>query len=191
MLQEADAKEMAAYHEQAGMTRGRLIVHFYIDGLPDAEASLAAGCAKFKDAEFIEIRIPGDKDEIRRRPVRWSDTQIYAEKYAAFRSGQAEPETGTPLDKLPFLSPAQVMEYKAAGLKTAENIRDIPDSHAQKFMGILKVRQQVNDFLEAAAGHAPMTALRSEIDKRDAENAALKQAIKDMGDKIEALSKKK
>lgn len=174
-----------------------LIVEFYMDAVRDDRKSdgwveehfdygtqqlkqirhQGAGRDIYKDAEFIEIRIPMNLKEVRRRQVRESDKRRWPVQYAAFKAGLASPLIGTPVDKLPFLTKAQVLEFQAMGLRTAENVRDISDSDGQKLMGFQQLRRRVADFLAAAEGNAPLASMRSELESRDAEIAELKKQM--------------
>lgn len=171
-----------------------LIVEFYMDAIRDSNASdgwveehfdyatqqmkqtrhQGAGRDIFRDAEFIEIRIPMNLKEVRRRQVRESDKKRWPVQYAAFKQGLAAPLMGTPIDKLPFLTKAQVLEFQAMGLRTAENVRDISDSDGQKLMGFQQLRRRVADFLAAAEGNAPLASIRSELETAQAEIVALR-----------------
>ena len=97
----------------------KLWIRFFVDAEQDLEGSETSGRPIFNEKEFIEIRIPGDKDEIRVRPVRFADTQQYPRQYAAFKAGLEQPVTGTPLDKLPFITKAQAAEMAGVGIKTS------------------------------------------------------------------------
>jgi hypothetical protein len=177
-------------NEAAAPVKG-IYPEFHMDAVQDMEASEKAGRPIFKDEEFVTIRIAGDKDNDVVRPVRAEDKRMWPQQYAQFKSGQEQVVVGTPLDQIPFLTKAQRLEFAAVGIKTAEHIRDMPDSTAQRFMGIVSIKKRVADFLEAAAGAAPAIALRGELEKRDNEIAVLKQALDEQGKKIEDLLKHK
>ena len=169
----------------------KLWIRFFVDAEQDLEGSEQAGRPIFSEKEFIEIRIPGDKDEIRVRPVRFADTQQYPRQYAAFKAGLEQPVTGTPLDKLPFITKAQAAEMAGVGIKTAEQLRDMSDGNAQKFMGASQLRAKVKTFLEAAAGAAPALAMQAELEKRDGEIEILKSMVEQANRKIEEMGKRK
>jgi len=191
MLQTADSDVMAALAAQNGGQQSKLIVTFFLDGLQNVEKSEAAGRPIFDEVEWVEIRIPGDKDEIRRRPVRYRDRLEFAAAYAAFKNQNEQPVSGTPIDELPFLTKAQKLEFKAVGLKTAENLRDMSDANAARFMGINSVRQRVKDFLDAAAGNAPLEKMRSELEKRDTEIEFLRQQVAGIAGRMDAAPPKR
>lgn len=164
---------------------------FHMNAEQDLDESEKQGRPVFRDVEYVTIRIPGDKDNDIIRAVRPNDRNLWPQQYAAFKAGLTQPVVGTPLDQLPFLTKAQVLEFNAVGIKTAEQLSEMSDASAQRFMGIQGIRKKVRDFLAAAAGNAPLTAMRTELDKRDNEIEVLKNALAEQGKKIEELSRKK
>lgn len=168
-----------------------LWIRFFMDAEQDMEASEAQGRPIFKESEFIEIRIPGNKDEIRVRPVRFADTQQFPRQYGAFKQGLADPVIGTPLDKIPFITKAQAAEFNALGVKTAEQLRDMADGNAQRIMGAQALKTKVANFLAAAEGAAPALKLQSELEKRDGEIEVLKGLVEAQNKKIDELARKR
>lgn len=205
----AEAEVMAAVAAQNGGQRNSLIVKFYLDAVLDERASdgwtehkfdavsgeprvikhPGAGRPIYRDEEHIEVRAPGDKDEIRRRQIREFDKQRFPTEYAAFQKGLEAPETGTPLDKLPFVTKSQALEFQAVGIRTAENLRDCSDANGQKFMDFQRLKRRVVDFLAVAEGNAPHERLRVELDQRDVQIALQQEQIKQLAEKFESLSK--
>ena len=190
MLQRS-ADDVALDAPGMGQMQSRgLYAEFHMEAVQDTDASNKAARAIFKDREFITIRIPGDKENDVIREVRESDKQMWPTQYQAFKAGLDQPVTGTPLDQLPFLTKSQRLEFAAVGVRTAEQLSEMNDAVAQKFMGIHGIRKRVKDFLDAAAGAAPAIALRAELEKRDNEIDVLRKALEDQGRKIAELSLK-
>jgi predicted RNase H-like nuclease (RuvC/YqgF family) len=167
---------------------GKLFVQFHMEATADHDLSVKEGRPVHKDEEFITIIVPGDRDSIV-RPVRQQDREMYAQQYTAFKNKQEQPVTGTPLSVLPFLTRAQVADLAAVNVRTAEQLASMSDVLAQKFMGMHGLRKRVQDFLDAAAGNAPIERLNSELEKRDNTIAVLQKALDDQGKKIEELLK--
>lgn len=211
-MQAADDEMMQALAAQAGNKPGALIVRFFLKAdridpasaiEPDVpgkqksqwqllgEQALLAGRPIFHEREYVEIRIPGNKDEIRCRPVRNSDRLNWPREYAAFKAGAEAPETGTPLDQIPFVTKVQVEEYGFFKIRTAEQLVGMSDQLAQRFMGHAALKARVQAFLDAAAGAAPAEKLRTELAARDAQIAQLTAVLKEQGEKIDQLSKRK
>ena len=182
-IEMADAETMALMREQMGAgledTRG-LSVQFSMEAIHDPNASEAAGRPIFNDLECITIHIAGDKDNVIRRPIRETDKVRFPKQYQSFKMNEQQPTSGTPLDSIPFLSPGQKAEFKMFGVKTAEQIIEMSDSNAQKFMGYQQIRSRVKTFLDAAAGAAPALKLQAELEKRDGEIAALKRQMEEL-----------
>lgn len=214
-MDQASQEVMSAYLNQNGFTQRKgLIATFYEDSVLDeretngwsetkyhaetGEPYLAKHMGKgrpiYKDVLHVEIRAAGDKDEIRRRVARESDKRRFAEEFAAYersKSGGAA-TLGTPLEQLPFLTKSQCMEFRAVGVRNAEDLADMSDSNGQKFMDFQRIRTRCKDFLALAAGQAPTDALRNEIAQREEQSKAQDERIKALEEKLEvALSKKK
>ena len=184
-LQLADEEAMQALSGNAK----RLSATFFLEAVEDPDQSAAQGRPIFREEEWVRIMVPGDKDNIVVRTVRPIDKELYAAQYAAFKNRQEQPVVGTPLDKIPFLSKARVLEFQALGLKTAEQIRDMSDTIAAKFMDAHGIRKRIGDFLIAASEGAPVEKLQAELAERDAKIAQLMQAVESQGEKIEQLTK--
>jgi len=192
-MQMADDQAMRALEAMSTPRVGdeKLFVRFSMEAEQDMQKSAEMGRPVYREVEYITIQVPGDKDNMPHRPAMPEDKTRFAKQYAAFKSNSAEPLTGTPLSVLPFLSKAQVLEFNAVGLKTAEHIRDMADILGQKFIGIQQVKKRVTDFLAAAEGAAPALKLQSELEKRDQEIKALNQALKEQGEQIQKLQQRR
>ena len=209
-MQMADEDMMQALAAMNGNQPSKLIVKFFLKAdridpaseiLPDVpgkpkskwqllgEQALLAGRPLFHDREYVEIRIPGNKDEIRVRPVRETDRLNWPREYEAFKNGQTAPQTGTPLEQLPFMLKSQVEEYAFFGVRTAEQLVSMPDDLAQKFVGHQGLKHRVQAFVDAAAGAAPAEKLRTELEARDAQIALLMAQMKEQSDRLEQLAK--
>jgi hypothetical protein len=184
-LQLADEEAMTALSGNAK----RLSATFFLEAVEDPAATAEQGRPIFKEEEWVRIMVPGDKDNIVVRSVRPVDKELYAAQYAAFKNRMEQPVIGTPLDKIPFLSKPRVMEFNSLGLKTAEQVRDMSDTIAAKFMDAHGIRKRIADFLAAASEGAPAQKLQAELEERDAKIAQLMQAIEQQGEKIEQLTK--
>ena len=167
---------------------GKLYVQFSLDAVEDMDASIKEGRPVHKEVETITIIVPGDRDTIVRQ-VRESDREQFATQYAAFKNRQEQPVMGTMLSSLPFLTKAQVADLYAANVRTAEQLASMSDVLAQKFMGMHNLRKRAKDFLDAAAGNAPIERMNKELEVRDNTIAVLQKALDDQGKKIEELLK--
>lgn len=139
----------------------------------DEEESEKVGRPIFRDVDFITIYIPGDNTLRIERPVRNSDKLQYPRLWEAYKSGHAAPAVGTSIDELTFLPASLRATYKAAGVKTVEDLANMNDAAAQQFVGNHEHRRKAKAYLEAARGNAPIEAMSAELRKRDETIAAL------------------
>lgn len=163
----------------------RLYVIFYIDPVRDDIASAKEGRPIFVDTEWVRIMVPGDKSNVVARPANGEDKMRFAKQYESFKSGKSEEVTqGTPLEQWPLITRAQVAELRHFNIRTVDQLAQMADTHAQKFMGINMLRQKARDWLVLAKEAAPMSAMRAELDERDSKIAALEDAVADMAEKL-------
>lgn len=144
-----------------------LLVRFYMDLLQDMEASKKEGRPIYKEVEWIDIRIPGNKDNIVIRPVRPGDKTRFPRHYQLFQNriaGSKEELVGTPLSLWPVVTVAQIKEFEYFNIRTVEQLAAIPDSAASKFPGINQLKQKAEEYLALAAKKAPLTKMRQEIE---------------------------
>lgn len=183
MAQIADRSMMESLNTQMGGTNGdeRLRVRFSIRPLENPDKSVEAGRPIFEDREFIEIMIPGNRDHVINRVVRDEDKVRFAKQYQHFKAGVSDESlSGTPLSAWPGITRAQAEELAYFHVRTVEQLANMDDANAQKFMGINALKTKAKLFLEAAAGNAPAVKLQAELDARDAKIAALEDAIREI-----------
>lgn len=157
----------------------KLIVAFYTKPVRNNFKSDQEGRPIFEDREFIKIIIPGNRD-VTDAPVTDAYRQRFAQKYAAYKANKAQEVVGTPLSELPWMGASQVAEFNALNIRTVEQLVELPDVHAQKFMGYSMLKERCQRFLKAAAGEAPDLKL-------ERENAELKATVKRQSEAIAEL----
>lgn len=157
-----------------------------------------AGRPIFDDVEYIEIVIPGDRNNIINRAVTQQDKRQWAQQYQAWKAGDQEQLSGTPLDKWPGIHRAQVEELKYFRVRTVEQLAEMGDGVIGNIGPILGLRQRARDFLAAAKGAAPLESLRAQMVARENENEVLRrqaaeavQRMDEMSQKLEQLSRAK
>lgn len=159
----------------------KLFVQFMMHPKFSVTKTAEQGRPIFEDTEYVMIMVPGDSTSIVHRPVWERDRERFPLQYAAFKNKQNQVDaSGTPLSAVTFLTAAQVRELEYFNCRTVEHLANMADSNATKFPGIQSLKRQAQDFLAAAAGQAPLTAMRSELEKRDEQIAALMQRLSDL-----------
>ncbi len=194
MIGEADyGMTEAAFKADEGNARylgdAKLYVVFFLHPREDKAKTAEMGRPMYKDEEYVRIMVPGDKDNVIIRPARDLDKQRFVKQYTAFKAGEGEITEGTPLKAWPMMTRGEVEEMKYFGVFTVEQLADLADVHVGKFMALGKKKEQAKAFLQAAKDTAPLTQLNAAVEQKDAEIAALMQAVEDLKGKVTDLEK--
>lgn len=168
----------------------KLYVQFFKGAVQDKAKSLEEGRPVFTDIEMVKIMVPGDKGNVIERQVREQDKQRFPRQYAAFKNQEQEYIEGTPLEKWNYLSEAQVLELRHFNVRTVEQLAEMSDGNAQNFVGINKLRQAAQQYVDAAKEGAPVAQLQAELEKRDSRIAEQDETIQNLLGRIEALESK-
>lgn len=159
----------------------QLLVKFYVKAVQDKEASLKEGRPIFKDVEYIDIRAPGSRDNVA-RPASPHDKSRFAKHYKAFKERTSDDEVveGTLLAEWPLISRSQVEELGFFNVKTVEQLVNMSDANAQRFMGIHALKRKASEWLERVKVQQEADELAAELAKRDEEIAELRKMVEDM-----------
>lgn len=157
----------------------KLVVIFYRDTVKNEPKSVDAGRPIFDEFDFVKILTPGSRDTFT-----GDATPQYQERFpmqwARYKQGREQQSSGTPLNQLPWMSIGQVAEYNALNVHTVEQLVNMPDVLAQKFMGMHGIKQRAQLYLDAAKDAAPTQKLQAELQKRDEQIAELQQVVQAM-----------
>jgi len=168
----------------------RLVVTFENHSILNEAQSKLKGRPIFEDMEVCRIRMGGDRQNSPVFPA-WAEAPggmmsedgyaipaTYKEKYAAqykqFKAGEIQTKAGTPIDALPFLTPAKMKELKGLHIYTAESLASL-DGANLKSLGQdgRSWKNQAQAYLDNAAGSAVATRLADE-------NAFLRQQLEEL-----------
>lgn len=168
----------------------KVFVEFSLHPRRNPAKSATEGRDVFDDVEYVRIVVPGERDGVH-RPAMQRDRDSYPRQYAAFKvNASQEAASGTPLSHVLWLKPSQVAELQHYSCRTLEQLGAMPDSAAQKFPGILTLRQRARDAIEVARGNAPVAQLRSELDEERRKRGALEERLAEMAEELKALQRK-
>ena len=145
MLFQSDAQAISRAGDE------KLFVKFYVRAEKNEAKSVEAGRAIMEEKVFINIKLPGDKHNDVNRIAFPEDIVRFPLHYERFRKGQ-EQVVGSPLSAVPFLTEAQVEEYKALYIRTVEQLAGLPDVQAQKILGSITHKQQAQAWLDSFKG---------------------------------------
>ncbi len=165
----------------------RLLVQFHVLPMIDDVRSAEEGRPIYKDVDHVRIMQPGNKESIVDRPVTEMDIARFRQQYDNWKSGQEELVEGTPLEAWPEITRAQVEEMRYFNVRTVEQLADMADAHAQKFMGINEMRRKARLYRDRAAKNAVSTKLQKELKEKDNQIASLNEALKDLQAKVAGL----
>lgn len=157
----------------------RLVVTFENHSVLNEAQSKLQGRPIFEDMEVCRIRMGGDRQNSPVFPA-WAEAPggivdengfaapaTYAQKYAAqykqFKAGEVQTKAGTPIEALPFLTPAKIRELKGLHIYTAESLASL-DGPNLKSLGQdgRSWKNQAKAYLDNAAGSAVATRLADE-----------------------------
>lgn len=168
-----------------------LQVRFFIRPRQDMQATNREGRPIFNDVEYVSISAPGDRLSTVERPATRKDKARFKEHYAAFLDGKREAVSGTPLEKWPLMTGSQVEELKFFKIRTVEQLALMPDGNLPNIGNISHLKKMATDFLALAKGQAPLTQLRSELEKRDQAIEVMRQQMAEQSAMLTQLLAKK
>lgn len=165
-------------------------IRFHVEAVQDGEKTDEAGRPIFKDVEFIEKRVPGDRLNVVDRPITDADKKEFALQYRAFKEGLGDPKSGTPLKEWPPLSKSQIETLNYAGIRTVEDLAGLTEDNAKRIgAGVLSLVKKANDYLANASTGAPLSQLRSELEQERLEKQTLQRQVQELGEAVEKLQK--
>jgi hypothetical protein len=156
---------------QRGAEHDNCIPRFHVKPVKNEFKSGQAGHDVFDEIEYVEIIVPGQKNQIVDERVKNEHRQRWPNQYAAFKANLEPPLEGTPLKEWPAISASRVAELQSANIKTVEQLANLADQFLTKFQGGHSLREKARLWLEQAAGNQPLMKLQ-------AENEALRDQLK-------------
>lgn len=133
---------------------------------------------RFKDVEFVEMHIPGDKLNIVVKPVDATIRKLYAKRYADWKAGRQDVLTGIPLQELPGVFESQIQTLQFAKVRTVEELADLSDEVLQRLgIGYRALSVRAKAYLDKARGGAQEAKLQKAIAEKDAQVAALTKRL--------------
>lgn len=186
-LEQASMEMMDVVYLKGRDADKSLNVTFSMEPHHNTEKSAREGRPIYDDREYVKIQVPGDKDSVVERPVTEIDRRRFADKYAAFKAGRSQELSGTPLTAVAWMSKSRVRELEYFGVRTLEQLANMSDEAAQKFMGINLLRSYARDHIAAAAEAAPLVSMRTELEAKENEISALKHAVAEQAQAMQAL----
>lgn len=178
--------QQGSYTRSEGAPAAGVYPRFFVDQVQDQVASEQQGRPIFREEERVEIIMPGNAQTRFVARVTTEHTGRWPKEYEAFKQGIEISPDGTPLEEWPILKRSQVLELKALGFKTVEQVRDMDDHAVQRIgMGGRMLKDRAMVFLDDAERIAANTRLSADNERKDAEIAALRAQVTQMGQLME------
>jgi hypothetical protein len=155
-----------------------LLVKFFVKARPDSEKTLSEGRPVFKDVEYVDIKIPGNRNAGACRPATEDDKKRFPAHYRAFKDRvNDEPMEGTPLTEWNLITRSLAEELAFCHVKTVEQLATMSDAQASRFMGLMPLKERAKLWLENSKKEKPMWEMDQKIRRQAEEIEQLKSAV--------------
>lgn len=163
-----------------GMFTGdeKLHVRFFTLARIDVEASTKENRPIFKDVDYVEIMIPGDKNNIVVEPVWDQHKQRFPQHWEQYQRGVEKQVVGTPLKVAPFLTPALVAQFATMHIVTLEQLAGLSDSQAG-FPGAQEFKRAAQKFLDMTGSNAALLERIKALEDQLVQKALQEQQAKE------------
>lgn len=150
-------------NQKAGTYEGANI-RFYLHAEQNHQRTEKEGRPIFDEFEMIEVHFPGgDKTCLK---VEQKHIDAYPNQYKAFKDGQEQPTSGTPLAEWSLITRAHVEELRHFGVKTVEQLALLTDDVRRKMTSISPLVKKAKAWLAAAEGaQGKVAALEEQNEK--------------------------
>lgn len=171
-------------------------VQFEQRPIEDREQTIKAGGIVMKDEDWVVVMQAGSKDTVEKKAVEWLASieklaaqgtyprewaQHFKAQYNAFKEGQDVPELGLSVKHWPSVTAAQAANLLAARVRTVEDVAVMNEETINRVgMGSRELKKKAQAYLdsrEANKAAEMITALKAEVDSKDARLATLEQRL--------------
>lgn len=159
-------------------------VKFYMRPVLNEAKSNEEGRPIYDDREYVEIRTPGQQNNVVQRPVTDMDRQRFSRPYALFKAGESEQIVGTPLVEVPWITRSQVEELAHMRIRTLEGLANVSDGVCSQYAGMYKLKQRAQQAIADAKESAPFQKLQAENDEMKSKLASLEQVVREQSEII-------
>jgi len=166
----------------------RLWVRFEMVAIEDPEKTAAEGRTICVDVPHIEIRTPGDRDNILYRPMSELDKQRFKSRYELWLKTQTdEAVEGTPLSEVPAFKRREVEECRYMNVYTLEQLAALSDAHVKKDRSLFQYREKAKNYLDVSLRGKEASRLQAEKAALENRLATQDEAIKEQTALIKQL----
>ena len=142
------------------------------------------GLKVFREVEYLELLIPGDKSSSPVRRVNAELRSLHAEAYRRFKERGAQADMigdGIPLKLWPGIRTELALALEQVNIFTVQQLAALADSrcNAPGTIGLRAERDKARSFLDATATSAPLAAMQKQIDDMKAQSALRDKQLED------------
>lgn len=158
---------------------GGVIPKFYHKPIQDKVKTREKGHPVFKDVEYLELTIIGDRNTKIDTPVTAAHRLEYKPTYERFTAGEEALEDGMPLVEWNGATRSQVEELRYHNVFSVEQLAALPEETAKTvLMGGLALHRKAKAFIDSAKV-TDINQLADEVAGIKKENADLKKLLED------------
>jgi hypothetical protein len=178
-----------------------LLVRFEETTEQNAAITQATGIATFDHKLVALVSAPGARSEaacevertlpdgtVKRHPL---NSFKYGEAAKLYKAGKEQTNIGTPLEHLPGINPAYVLNLKARGIHSIEMLHGASDNLSGELMGYRHWKEKAKDFIEVREKEAPKKHLEAELKQRDDTIANLQRQLDELVSRLGEPEKRK
>ena len=166
----------------------RLWVRFEMVSVEDPEKSAEAGRTICVDVPHIEIRTPGDRDNVLYRQMSELDKQRFKKRFDEWLKTQVdEAHEGTPLSEVPVFKKREVEECRYMNIYPLEQLAGLSDAHVKKDRGLHGYREKAKNYLDVSIRGKEASRLQAEKDALENRFNTMKQAADEQAALIKQL----
>ena len=129
----------------------------------------STGLKAFRAVEYVELLIPGDKNQKVHKRVNDAIKQQFSVEYRQFKEMGENADMigdGIPIDLWPGVSKEQAIGLKAVHIYTVQHLAGLSDDRLSQpgLMGLRALRDKASQYLAAMKEAAPIAVLQKQID---------------------------
>ena len=170
---------------------GKNFVFFYEKQIEHKAKSLAAGHAIFVPRIMIKKLVPGDPRVVIDTYAKEKDFEEFPQEYARFLNKRENKPTGTPIELWGTLSDSQKAEFRALNIYTIEQFANLPDSAAERIVGLYDLRKKARAFILAQEAGDKLVKMEEDAKKAQEKEDAQAREIAELKAQMAALMARK
>jgi hypothetical protein len=141
-----------------------LVAHIYPMGMPKSDAT-----------HEVKRTLPDNTVKIHPQ-----NAARFGEQLKLYEAGTEAEKMGTPLRDLVGMTPATILNLKARGIHTIEDLSEMGDTAGNDLMGFWDLRDRAKKHIEHREKQAPMLKLEMIEEKHAQEVASLRRQLEDL-----------